>query len=141
MFAIGIFVNMMLVSIFPYQYLDQTEANLLISEGELQYNMDNNPYLSEKQSEAAAQYRDITNDDEMNKLTDTDGDIVSGAIDAISSFFDGALDAITKIKKYIAFIIPFSSMFFLLPGAFGLIMGTMYSMMFAFAIIRWIRDV
>lgn len=139
MFAVGIFVNMMLVSIFPYQFLSAEDASALIGADELGYNFDGNGYFTEKHSEAVGEYQTLSQDEQLNELTDTEGGIVAGALEAISSFFDGLLDGITKIKQYLAFIIPFAAMFFLLPGAFGIIFGTMYSVLMAYSIIRWIR--
>lgn len=141
MLTVGIFVNMFLVAIFPYQFLDTTSANVLLGEDELGYNFNGNSYFTQKHGEAVETYTDLSDDSQLNSLSDTDAGVSGGETITNSNFFDGLFSALTKIKSYLAFIIPFASMFFLLPGAFGLIFGTLYSMGMAFAFLRWIRGV
>lgn len=136
---IGVFFNMLMISVFPTLFLGD---NPEILEGDsLGYDFNNNGIVTQEYVEGVQQYETITNTDQLESLSSTEGGLVSGITEALSSFFDGLLDGLKKLTLYLSFIIPFSTVLFALPGALGLIMGTMYSLAMAIAVIRFIRGV
>lgn len=136
---IGVFFNMMMLSIFPTVFLGENPS---ILEGEeLGYNFDDNGIITTEYNQAVGQYEVISNTEQLESLTSTEGGIVSGILEGVSSFFDGLLDGLSKLVLYLSFIIPFSTLLFALPGALGLVLGTLYSVLTAIAIIRFIRGV
>ena len=105
------------------------------------YNFNDNGIVTQEYIDGVSQYETISNTQQIESLSNTEGGLVSGITEAIGSFFDGLLDGLQKLALYLSFIIPFSTILFALPGALGLILGTMYSVAMAMAIIRFIRGV
>lgn len=136
---IGVFFNMMMLSVFPTLFLGEDPA---ILEGDtLGYDFTGNGIITSEYVDGVSTYQSLGNTEQLEGLTSTEGGIVSGITEGIGSFFDGLLDGLQKLGLYLSFIIPFSTVFFALPGALGLIIGTLYSVMLAFSIIRFIRGV
>lgn len=136
---IGVFFNMMMLSVFPTLFLGEN-PNML--EGDtLGYDFKDNGIITQEYIDGVGQYEVITNTEQLESLTDTQGGIVSGITEAVGSFFDGLLDGLQKLSVYLSFVIPFSTVFFALPSSLGLIIGTLYSTVLGIAIIRFIRGV
>lgn len=134
---VGVFFNMMMFSIFPYAFLGD-DPEILQGES-LGYKFQDSEYFNDKYTESVNNYQNLSNDQTLNELSSNEGGLVSGVLDGVSSFFDGLLDSLDKIKQYLSFIIPFATLFFILPGALGQILGTLYSVSVAYAVIRFIR--
>lgn len=136
---IGVFFNMMMLSVFPTLFLGEDTS---ILEGDtLGYDFTGNGIITSEYVDGVSTYKSLGNTEQLESLTSTKSGIISGIIEGISSFFDGLLDGLKKVTLYVSFIIPFSTVFFALPGALGLIIGTLYSVTLAFSIIRFIRGV
>jgi len=136
---VGIFTNLLLASIFPYQLLPETTAAALIGDDTYGYDLNNNGYFGTKQKkDASSLYNAVSNESAVNTLTQASTTEVS-FLDSISNFFDGLFDALTKAAVYISLIIPFATVLFLLPGALGLVFGGIYMTMVIIAIVRFIR--
>lgn len=134
---IGVFFNMLMISVFPTLFLGE---NPDILEGDvLGYDFDDNGIVNQEYKDGVATYESITDTQQLESLSNSEGGVVSGVTDAIGGFFDGLLDGLKKLTLYLSFIIPFSTVLFALPGAMGLVMGTMYSLAIAIAVIRFIR--
>ena len=136
---IGIFCNMMLFAIFPYAFTTGTPD---ILEGDtLAMTFEDSEYFNSKYVEGVNTYTDIQDEIPIKNIQSTETGLVSGSLEGVSSFFDGLLDGLTKAQTLISFIIPFATLFVLLPGALGLVLGTLYMGGFAYAIIRFIRGI
>ena len=137
-FFIGIFTNLMLAGIFPYQLLPETDANNLVGDDVYNYDLGNSGYFGTDEKTATTELYTTLQD---NSAT---GDLLatsqqeSNVLETIS-FFDGLFDGLSKIATYVSLIIPFSTVLFLLPGALGLVLGGLYTAVSIYGIIRFIR--
>lgn len=130
---------MMLFAIFPYAFTTGTPD---ILEGDtLAMTFEDSEYFNSKYVEGVNTYTDIQDENSIKNIQSTETGLVSGILEGVSSFFDGLLDGLTKAQTLISFIIPFATLFVLLPGALGLVLGTLYMGGFAYAIIRFIRGI
>lgn len=138
---LGVFCNLMLASIFPFQLLDTTTATALVGDQEINYDFSGSGFFDDNLKNTNSEF-----DSNMRNTEDT-GDMLSTSNSTFTNvltggdfgFFDGIVDSLTKLKTLVSMIIPFASMFFLLPGALGLIIGSLYTAGLIFAIIRFIR--
>lgn len=136
---LGTFVNMMMFAIFPYAFTTGTPD---ILDGEtLAMTFEDSEVFNSKFTEGVNTFTEIQNDENIKNIQNPSTGLVSGILEGLSSFFDGLLDSLTKAQTLISFIIPFASLFTLLPGAFGLVLGTLYMGGFAYSIIRFIRGI
>lgn len=138
---VGIFFNLMLAGIFPYQLLDTTTANYLVGDQVMGYDFAGSSMFSSDLKNEVTQYgQDARDDTKTGDLTSTtDSTFMNPAFDNSISYFNGIVDAMKKLKSILSLIIPFASLFFLLPGIMGLVIGGTYTGALIFAIIRFIR--
>jgi len=85
----GVFFNMFMGVIFPFQLLDTQTASSLLGGDTLGYDFGNNPYFGDNYKQSIQNYRDNTNADKLQALSNTDTGLISSSLQAISSFFDG----------------------------------------------------
>ncbi len=136
---VGIFTNLLLASIFPYQLLPTDTAAALVGDDTYGYDLTNNGYFGTKEkAQTTSLYNSVTDQESVNTLTQATTTEVS-FLESISNFFDGLFDALGKAAIYISLIIPFATVLFLLPGAMGLVFGGIYMTMVIVAIVRFIR--
>jgi len=133
----GIFFNIFMAVIFPFQLLDTQTAIGLMGSDTIGYDFSDNPYLSEDFTKYYNDYDASVDKDKLDTISEQQSS--STVLSTIGNFFDGLTDALSKIKSALAFIIPFSTIFFLLPGALGLILGYLYTGVFVYAVVRFIR--
>lgn len=139
-FFIGVFANLMLAGIFPYQLLPNDDAANLVGDDVYNYDLGGSGYFGSDEKTATS--------DLYSNLQDTSstGDLLatsqqeSNILESVS-FFDGLFDGLSKIGTYLSLLIPFSTVLFLLPGGLGLVLGGLYSAITIFGIIRFIRGV
>lgn len=136
-FFLGVFVNLLLATIFPYQLLPEDTANRLMGEDTYLYNYDGISFGTNSEDSISDLYSTLENDGAGTELLATSQQ-ESNFLESIS-FFDGLFDALSKAATYISLIFPFSTILFLLPGAFGVMFGGLYMVVLIYAIIRFIR--
>jgi hypothetical protein len=136
-FFLGVFVNLLLASIFPTVLLPADTANSLIGTDTYLYNVEGSPFGSNQKTSTSGLVTTLQDESSSTELLQTNQQ-ESNFIESIS-FFDGLFDSLAKAGKYLSLIIPFASVLFLLPGALGLILGGLYSAVLFYAIIRFIR--
>ena len=135
---IGVFTNLLLASIFPYQLLPADDAAELIGGDTYGYDFSGSDYFGENQKTATSNtVSELENQEGAAGLLAT-SQSESSILESVS-FFDGLFDALKKAGTYVALIIPFSSVLFVLPGAIGLVFGGIYSVVVIYAIVRFIR--
>jgi hypothetical protein len=135
---IGVFTNLLLASIFPYQLLPADDAALMVGGDIYGYDFSGSDYFGENQQGAVQSTMNELQSEESTAGLLATSQKESGILESVS-FFDGLFDALAKAGTYIALVIPFSSVLFVLPGALGLILGGIYSLVTIYAIIRFIR--
>lgn len=133
----GIFFNLFMAVIFPFQLLDTTTANALMGSDIIGYDFNNNSYFGDDYKNYISDFEESNTKDNLESLTNLEQS--STVLSAIGNFFDGLTDALSKAKTLFTFMIPFSTIFFLTPGAFGLILGYLYTGIFTYAVVRFIR--
>jgi len=135
----GVFFNIMMSLIFPTVLMpDEVQESLNVSQ--VEYDFSGQSILTNDNKDNIDNiYQTVSNEEELKALANAQASQTT-IIGQIASFFDSALDAIKKASQYFSFIIPFSKILFLLPGALGFFVGTMYSVVIAIAIIRLIRS-
>jgi len=136
-FFLGIFVNLLLASVFPTVLLPEDTATRLIGEDDYEYNYTEISFGSDSEQSATDLYNTLQNDSAGTDLLQTSQQ-ESNFLESIS-FFDGLFDALRKIGSYVSLLFPFATVLFLLPGALGLIFGGLYMAVLVYAIIRFIR--
>lgn len=137
-FFIGLFSNLLLATIFPYQVLPESMAADLVGNDVYNYQQDNNDYFNSNLKDSTGQlYANVEDTTQTSNLLGTNQQ-ESNFIESVS-FFDGLTDALSKIGKYISLILPFSTVISLLPGAIGFIFGALYSGVIVYGIARFIR--
>ena len=135
----GMFFNLIMATIFPVQVLGLDLAISFL--GEDYITSTTNPYLDSSISASTQDYISNTDKSDLENIASTEEGVVSNPISGISNFFDGLLDAMAKIGILVSFLVPFVTMFFLLPPGINIILGGMYSVVYLYAIIRFIRGV
>ena len=136
-FFLGVFVNLLLASIFPSLLLPESTAQSLIGDDVYLYNFNNASFGTNNQQAVGSLYNTLQNDSAGTELLATSQQ-ESNFLESIS-FFDGLFDALTKGATYLSLIFPFSTLLFLLPGALGIMFGGLYVAVLIYAIIRFIR--
>lgn len=139
-FFIGIFANILLASIFPYQLLPGDVASDLVGDDVFPYQFGDSEYLGgDTKDSSSTLYTTMQDNSQTNNLLSTNQQETS-IIESVS-FFDGLKDALDKITTYISLILPFGTLLGLLPGAIGLILQILYTGVVVYAIGRFIRGV
>ena len=142
--VLGIFFNLMLGGIFPYQLLDDSTINQVIGEQKISdYYKDSSGIFDSKTKEITGEYTSsLTNQDTTSGIISTTNSTFTNILaDTPVSYFDAIVDSMKKIKTIISMLIPFASMFFLLPGFIGYIMGSIYTSVLIFATLKFIRGI
>ena len=142
-FIIGIFFNFLMVGIFPDQLLgEELKQELIGDDYDVGYNFDNNQLFGNKfQSNIEDYYNTNTDGSSLEQIYDAEDAVTLNPLESLGGFFDGLLDALQKARAYLSFIVPFVTLFYLLPGILGLLLGSVYTGIFALAVIRFIRGV
>ena len=138
LFFIGVFCNILLAMIFPYQLLPQSTAESLIESSEIGYTIDDNIFGSDAKTSTSDLYDELRDEKAIEGLTNAETTEVS-ILDSISNFFDGLFDGLAKIKTYFLLLLPFGAVLGLLPGAIGLMFQLLYMALAVFSIIMFIR--
>lgn len=139
-FFIGIFANILLASIFPYQLLPPSMASDLVGDDVFPYQFGNSEYFGgDAQDASSTLYTTVQDNSRTSELLSTNQQ-ETNVIESVS-FFDGLKDALDKIGVYVALILPFGTILGLLPGAIGLIMKALYLGIVTYGIARFIRGV
>lgn len=139
-FFIGIFANILLASIFPYQLLPESLASDLVGDDVYPYQFGDSEYFGgDTRDSSSTLYTTIQDDQETNELLSTNQQ-ETNIIESVS-FFDGLKDSLDKLTAYISLILPFGTVLGLLPGAIGLILKVIYIGVAIYAIGRFIRGV
>lgn len=136
---LGTFVNMMMFAIFPYAFTTGTPD--ILDGDTLAMTFEDSEVFNSKYVDGVNTYDNIQNDENIKNIQNPSSGLVSGVLEGVSSFFDGLLDSLTKAQTLISFIVPFATLFTLLPGAFGLVLGTLYMAGFGYSIVRFIRGI
>jgi len=139
-FFIGVFTNLILASIFPYQMLPVDTANTLAGNDSYAYDFENSEFLTTNVKSSSNDLYTTIDDEEGTADLLATNQQESNFIESVS-FFDGLTDALSKIGKYISLILPFGAVLLLLPGAIGIVFGGIYTAVIVFAIVRFIRGV
>lgn len=138
----GVFFNMLMAAIFPGQLLSPALQESLLGDDSLNYDFDGQNLFGEQyEDNIDTFYTDTRNEENLQDIYNAEDSVTTNPLETVSGFFDGLLDALTKAKAFLSFIVPFASLFYLLPGALGLIVGSLYASVFAIAVIRFIRGV
>jgi len=140
----GLFVDIMLSMIFPYQLLSTSSQNNVINGDNRVYNGDNIQYFSSNLKSGIGSYINTSQDQtRTGSLIDTSNNTntnpITAGVSSSLSYFDYVANAMEKIKVILSIIIPYASLFFLLPSALGYILGSLYTGALIYAVIRFIR--
>jgi hypothetical protein len=132
---IGYFFNIMLAVSFPYQF----GYTALLEGEEIGYTFeDDSIFPGEAKQGINENYETLTDSENIQALTDTEGGIISSLVGGVSALFDGLFDGIKKLGSYIAFLTPFGTIFLALPGALGVVMGLIYMVLIGYGIVTFI---
>lgn len=137
-FFIGIFANILLAMIFPFELLPQEDAKQISGTNTAPYTI-NNGFNSELTNSTTALTNTLGDNSNKEALVTLDATSVS-ILDAVSNFFDGLFEGIKKIKTYFMLLLPFGAVLGLMPGAIGFMLQMLYMAIATFAIIKFIRS-
>lgn len=134
--VIGLVTNLLLALMLPTLFL--TTETQEINGIESNVNIQDTSIVGPKQKENTEQiYSTYTDAENTANLIDTNRQ--STVLGAVSSFFDGLGDALAKIGSYFLLIIPFGSLLIALPSSVGFFIGLLFTFLYGFSFINWIR--
>lgn len=137
-FFIGVFANIMLAMIFPFELLPQDDAIELVGSNTAPYTITNG-FGSEVKNSTSRLTNTLEDQSNKEALVTLDPTEVS-LLDSISNFFDGLFEGLSKIKTYFMLLLTFGAVLGLLPGAIGFVLEMLYMAVATFAIIKFIRS-
>lgn len=134
--VIGLTTNLLLALLLPTLLLtDETQSNLGIESNAV---IQDTSIIGQKQKTNTEEiYSTYTQDSQTSELLNTDRQ--STVLGSVSSFFDGLGDALKKIGDYFLLIIPFGSLLLALPNSLGFFLGTIFTFLYGFSFVNWIR--
>lgn len=134
--VIGLTTNLLLALLLPTLLLtDETQSNLGIESNAV---IQDTSIIGQKQKTNTEEiYSTYTQESQTAELLNTDRQ--STVLGSVSSFFDGLGDALKKIGDYFLLIIPFGSLLLALPNSLGFFLGTIFTFLYGFSFVNWIR--
>jgi len=141
---LGIFVNLMLGGIFPYQLLDEGTIAIVIGDQKINdYYKGSDSIFSDNSKDIVGSYTNELQNQETTTgiISTTNSTFTNILADTPVSYFDAIVDSMKKVKTIISMLIPFASMFFLIPGFIGYIMGSLYTSVLIYTILKYIRGI